>query len=119
MSAVSILRRRTSPEPEPAAEPTNWLGVAAGATLVAGGLLFIGRQRRTGLAVSAAGVALAALDQQDTLRAWWRQVPGFVDQVQGLIGQVQEKVGEFNTRRESIVEAFAAGESPDLHRKED
>lgn len=119
MSAVSILRRRTAPATEPA-EPVHWLGVAAGATLVAGGLLFIGRQRRTGLAVAAAGAALAVLDQQETLRHWWAQIPDLVEQAQGLIGQVQQKVDDFTSHRDSIAEAFSSlGSAPEFHGKED
>ncbi len=122
MSAVSILRRRHSLADESAApfEPVDWINVAAGTALVAGGLLLLGRQRRTGLAVAAAGSALVLLDHQDTLRAWWRELPAFVDRVQGIVGQVQEKVGEITAHRDAIADAIATAiESPDLQRRED
>jgi hypothetical protein len=118
MSAVSILRRRhdLASESAPPVEPVDWVNVAAGTALVAGGLLILGRQRRSGMAVAAAGTALALLDHQDTLRAWWHELPSFMNQVQHLVGQVQERVSEISARREAFVEA---NESPDLLRKED
>lgn len=122
MSAVSILRRRTSLADESAGpeKPVDLINIAAGTALIAGGLLMLGRQRRAGMVVAAAGSALALLDHEETLRAWWQQLPGFVNQVQGVIGQVQEKVSEITARRHSIVEALAtAGESADLQRRED
>ncbi|MDR3738462.1 MAG: hypothetical protein P4L40_05525 [Terracidiphilus sp.] len=122
MSAVSILRRRTSLYDETAGpdKPIDLINVAAGTALIAGGLLMLGRQRRAGMVVAAAGSALALLDHEETLRAWWQQLPGFFNQVEGVISQVQQKVSEISERRHSIVEAFAtSAESPDLQRKED
>jgi hypothetical protein len=119
MSAVSILRRRTSLAEQPA-EPVDWANIAAGTALVAGGLLMLGRRRRTGMAVAAAGTALAMLQHQDTVRAWWFQVPSFIEHVEGFLGQVQDKVGELRAHREAFADAVAeAVESPDLQRKED
>jgi hypothetical protein len=122
MSAVSILRRRSNLDDQTDGpdKPIDLINVAAGTALIAGGLLMLGRQRRAGMVVAAAGSALALLDHEEALRAWWKQLPGFVNQVEAVIGQVQQKVSEISERRHSIVEAFAtAGESPDLQRKED
>lgn len=122
MSAVSILRRRRdlALESAPPAEPVDWVNVAAGTALVAGGLLILGRQRRSGMVVAAAGTTLALLDHQDTLRAWWHELPSLVNQVQHLVGQVQEKVSEISARRQAFQDAVAeATASPDLLRKED
>lgn len=90
--------------------------MAAGTALVAGGLLILGRQRRSGMVVAAAGTALALLDHQDKLRVWWQELPTFVSQVQHLVAQVQDKVSEIAARREAFAEAV---EAPDLLRKED
>lgn len=122
MSAVSILRRRhdLALESAPRVEPVDWVNVAAGTALVAGGLLILGRQRRSGMVVAAAGTALALLDHQDTVRSWWHQMPSFVNQVQHLVGQVQEKVSEISAGRHAFEEAVAeATGSPDMLRKED
>lgn len=119
MSAVSILRRRTSLAEQPA-EPVDWANIAAGTALVAGGLLMLGRRRRTGMAVAAAGTALAMLQHQDTVRAWWFQVPGFIEQVEGFLGQVQDKVGELRAHREAFANDFSKdSESPEMQRRED
>jgi len=59
-------------------------------------------QRRAGLVAAVSGAALAMLDQQDLLSAWWKQLPGYVDQVQHLVDQVQNTVEEVAVRRESL-----------------
>ena len=83
-------------------EAMNWLGFAAGGTLVAGGLLMIIGERRAGLVAAASGTALAMLDQPETLRTWWEALPGYIDQVQHLIGRVQDTVNEVAVKREEL-----------------
>jgi len=122
MTAVSILRRRKELLDETARplEPIDWVNVAAGSALVAGGLLLLARKRRTGVAVAATGAALALIEHQQALRTWWQQIPAFVEHVQDLVGQVQLKVEEISAKRDSLVEALAtARESIDMQRKED
>ena len=85
----------------------NWVGFAAGGTLVAGGLLMLTGERRAGIVAAASGTALALLDQQETLRSWWNALPGYIDQVQGVLGQVQDTVDR--SRREARVAAAGFG----------
>jgi hypothetical protein len=99
----------SKPENEFATAPTivesdemNWIGFAAGGTLVAGGLLFLIGERRAGLVAAASGTALAMLDQPETLRSWWEALPGYIDQVQHLLGSVQETVNEVAAKREDL-----------------
>jgi len=40
-----------------------------------GGGLLLGGKRKPGLVAAAAGVSLAALDQQDTILSWWNDLP--------------------------------------------
>lgn len=88
----------------------DWVKIAAGSTLIAGGLLLLAGQRRAALAAAATGTTLAMLDQQEMLRAWWRQLPSYVDQVQDMIGQVQGTVDDFTAKRESLRQALTKNE---------
>jgi len=83
-------------------ECMNWIGFAAGGTLVAGGLLMLIGERRAGLVAAASGTALAMLDQPETLRSWWEALPGYIDQVQHLLGHVQDTVNEVAAKREDL-----------------
>ena len=65
-------------------ESMNWIGFAAGGTLVTAGLLLLAGERRAGMVAAASGTALAMLDQQETLRSWWNALPTYIDQVQGF-----------------------------------
>jgi len=48
---------------------------------------------------AASGTALALLDQQETVKAWWDALPGYIDSVQGLLGRVEESVAELESQR--------------------
>lgn len=84
----------------------DWIKVAAGGTLLAGGLLVLTGNRKAGIATAAAGTALALLDQQQLIRNWWNQIPGYVDQVQNLIGKMQGAIDEMAEKREKLRDAF-------------
>ena len=83
-------------------EQVNWVRITAAGTLVAGGLLLLNGRRRAGLAVAASGTALAILDQQELLRAWWNALPGYIDDLQGMLGKVQSTVDELSSQRERL-----------------
>ena len=83
-------------------ETMNWVGYAAGGTLVAAGLLLITGQRRPGIVAAASGTALALLDQRETLHSWWDRLPGPIDEVTGLLNQVQNAVEDVAAKRETL-----------------
>ncbi|MGA3082408.1 MAG: hypothetical protein ABSD44_13725 [Terracidiphilus sp.] len=83
-------------------ETMNWVGFAAGGTLVAAGLLLLAGERRAGLVAAASGTALAMLDQPRTLHSWWNALPGYIDQVERVLGQVQDAVTEVAAKREDL-----------------
>ncbi len=76
----------------------DWIGMAAGGSLIAAGLLLFAGKRRAAMAAAAAGTSLAMLEQQDLLRTLWKQLPGYVDQVQQAISQVRNTVDEFTVK---------------------
>ncbi|MGP8227325.1 MAG: hypothetical protein ACLQGT_14380 [Terracidiphilus sp.] len=88
-------------------EAMNWIGFAAGGTLVTAGLLLLAGERRAGMVAAASGTALALLDQQQTLRTWWEALPGYIDQVQGVLAKVQGTVNEVAAKREDLRRVLA------------
>ena len=105
MVVVPLSKPANDSEMTPGAEksePMNWIGFAAGGTLVAAGLLLLVGERRAGMVAAASGTALALVDQKETLRTWWNALPGYINQVQGVLGEVQTKVDEVATKREAL-----------------
>jgi hypothetical protein len=88
-------------------EPMNWIGFAAGGTLVAAGLLLLVGERRAGMVAAASGTALAMIEEKDTLHAWWNALPGYIDQVQRVLNQVQATVEDLDAKRESLRRVLA------------
>ena len=80
----------------------NWARVAAGGALLAGGVLLLTGQRRAGLLAAAGGTALAVLDQQETVRAWWRALPRYMSEVERVINQAQRTVDEVSAQGERV-----------------
>ncbi|HZB87165.1 MAG TPA: hypothetical protein VE291_00755 [Terracidiphilus sp.] len=116
MSVVAMRRRGI----KAAGSSADWVNIAAGSALVVGGLLLFTRQRRAGVAVAAAGTALALVEHRESVRAWWHRIPGMLEQVQGAVAQVQARVSELAARRDSVIEAITSlGESQEMLRKED
>jgi hypothetical protein len=110
MVVVPLAKPVNDSEIEPVVEDSetmNWVGFAAGGTLVAAGLLLLAGERRAGMVAAASGTALALLDQQQTLYSWWNALPGYIDQVQQVLGKVQDTVNEVAVRREDLRRALA------------
>jgi hypothetical protein len=113
MGIVSISKRGAHESKETNVlkdETRDLIGVAAGGSLIAGGLLLLTRQRRAGLVMAMAGGVLTLLGQQETVREWWEQFPGYIERVQNLIGRVQSSVEELTITRENLQEALAGNE---------
>jgi hypothetical protein len=83
-------------------EPMNWIGYAAGGSLVAAGLLLLVGERRAGMVAAASGTALAMIDEKETLLSWWNSMPGYIDQVQKVLNQVQATVEDLEAKREAL-----------------
>jgi hypothetical protein len=75
--------------------------------LLAGGLLLLAGYRRAGLMTAASGTALALLDQQDTVRAWWDALPGYIDTTQNLLGKVESSVTELENQRARLAKVLS------------
>jgi hypothetical protein len=95
-----------TPESEKS-EPMNWIGFAAGGSLVAAGLLLLVGERRAGMVAAASGTALAMLNEKETLLSWWNAMPGYIDQVQRVLSQVQATVDDVDAKREALHRVLA------------
>ena len=87
-------------------ENTNWARIAAGGSLLASGLLLLTGNRKAGLVTAAAGTALALLDQQETVKAWWDALPGYIDDAQCALGKVEATVSELEQQRARLYAVF-------------
>jgi hypothetical protein len=103
----------TQPERESAiqrhdseSDSMNWAGFAAGGALLAGGLLMLTGNRKAGLVTAASGAALAILDQQETVKAWWEALPGYIDNVQNVLIQAEQTVAEVDAQRARLHRIF-------------
>jgi hypothetical protein len=81
---------------------------AAGGALIAAGVLLLANKRRAGMVLGAAGAGLAVVDQQDTVRHVWNEIPGYVDRLQSLINQAQGKIDKFMAKRDSLHKALSS-----------
>ena len=88
-------------------EPMNWIGFAAGGSLVAAGLLLLVGERRAGMVAAASGTALAMLNEKETLLSWWNAMPGYIEQVQHVLNQVQTTVEDVDAKREALHRVLA------------
>ncbi|MGA9071610.1 MAG: hypothetical protein WB424_15200 [Terracidiphilus sp.] len=88
-------------------ERINWVGFAAGGSLVTAGLLLLAGKQKAGMVAAATGTALALLDQQETLHEWWNGLPTYIDQVQNVLGKVQDTVNEVAVKREALRRVLA------------
>ena len=91
----------------PESETMDWVGFAAGGTLVTAGLLLLAGERRAGMVAAASGTALALLDQQETLISWWNVLPDYIDQLQRMLDQVQNTINEVEVKREALRRVLA------------
>jgi len=99
MTIVQLSKSIDDPELAPVTSDSgdwkeDWLLYSAAGTLVAGGVLLVTGNRKAGLAVAATGAALAMLDQQETVKACWDALPGYLSEIQEILTRVQSTVEE-------------------------
>jgi hypothetical protein len=84
------------------ADSVSLVRIAAAGSLTAGGVLLVTGKRRAGLVAAASGTALAMLDQQETVRAWWNALPGYIAELQEMLARVQRALDSFTAQREKL-----------------
>jgi len=92
--------------PQHAESSCNLVSVIAAASLAAGGALLASGKKRAGLAVAAAGTALAMVDQQEEVRRLWNALPGYMAELQEFMGRVQNALDDLSSQRERLHKIF-------------
>ena len=70
-------------------KPLDWTHLLVAGSLVAGGVMILGGRRRAGVAIAAAGTALALLEDQEIVVSWWRKLPNFMARAQDFLDRVE------------------------------
>jgi hypothetical protein len=113
MVAVPIQRSSTSAQAQSsqaispysdasAAASPNWTHFLAAGTIVAGGALIAAGRRRTGVAVAAAGTALALLEEQEVVKEWWKALPGYLNDTQEFLDRIEHYLQEVTVQGHRI-----------------
>ena len=90
------------PAPAPQAQSPNWTQYLAAGTLLAGGTLLVTGHRRAGVAVAAAGTALALLEEQEAVKEWWKNLPGYLNDAQHFLGRIEDYLKEASVQGQRI-----------------
>uniref|UniRef100_E6QHS1 Uncharacterized protein n=1 Tax=mine drainage metagenome TaxID=410659 RepID=E6QHS1_9ZZZZ len=80
----------------------DWINLLAAGSLLAAGALVVTGHRRAGLAVAAAGTALALVEERGTIAAAWKALPGYLGEAQSLAEQVEGFLQELATQGEKL-----------------
>jgi len=84
----------------------DWVGITAGGTFLAGGLLLLSGKKKAGMAVTAGAMALTAFDQQETIKEWWHTLPKYLDDVERLLGRAQNAIEDLSAKRDKLRSMF-------------
>jgi hypothetical protein len=87
-----------------------WTRTLAAGSLVVGALLLITGRRKSALAVSAAGAAVALLENPEIVREAWNAMPRLVRSGQDFLVRIEDFVEELNQQGNHIRKVIAGGD---------
>ena len=93
-SAPIDLQGELLPPIGPDRKTPDWTHFLAAGTVLAGGILIASGRRRAGLTVAAAGTSLALAQEQESVKLWWRRLPGLLDQAQHFLDRAEDFLKE-------------------------
>jgi hypothetical protein len=85
--------------------------IGVGASLLTGSLLLLTGNRKPGLLLTAAGTALAMLENRDVVSAWWEALPQHLQKAQSILDQTQQTIDDLSAKRDKIMEMFGKRET--------
>ena len=109
MSVTAFPDPTNSPQGEIVKSKQNdadWVGIAAGGTFLAGGLLLLRGKKKAGLAVTGSAMALTLLDQRETVREWWKSIPRHLDNAERLLGHAENTIKDLAAKRDKLRSFF-------------
>jgi hypothetical protein len=77
------------PAPAQQSASPDWTHYVAAGALVAGGVLVVTGHKRAGMAVAAAGTALGLLEEQEAIKSWWKNLPGYLNDAQDFLDKIE------------------------------
>ena len=83
-----------------------WTSAFAAGTLIASAVLLIRGKRKPALAVAAAGTVVALIDNADTARELWDNLPRYVRSGQDLLLKVEDFVEDLAKQGGKLRDAF-------------
>lgn len=84
----------------------DWMRIGVGASLLTGSLLLLTGKRKAGLLLTAAGTALAMLDNREVVAEWWQALPQHLQKAQHILDQTQQTIDDLTSKRDRIFEMF-------------
>ncbi|HWG20153.1 MAG TPA: hypothetical protein VG225_06450 [Terracidiphilus sp.] len=84
----------------------DWMRIGVGSTLLTGSFLLLSGKRKAGLLVTAAGTALAMLDNKEIVSEWWNALPGYLNNAQRMLDQAQETIDDLAAKRDKVMALF-------------
>ena len=105
MPAVPISTSSVSMQTRPTGAPAkseDWTHLLAAGTVIAGGALMVAGHKRAGMAVAVAGTAIALFDEQDVVKEWWSNLPGYLNDAQNFLDKVEGFLAEASVQGQRI-----------------
>jgi hypothetical protein len=84
-----------------------WTRTVAAGSLVVGALLLISGRRKSALAVSAAGAAVALLENPEIVRDAWNSMPRLVRTGQDFLVRIEDFMEELNKQGQNLRKVIA------------
>ena len=107
MGAVPISRTGVSTQlqhlgPVGPAKADDWSHLVAAGTVLVGGALMVAGHKRAGLAVTVAGTAIALFEEQGSVKEWWKNLPGYLNDAQRFLDKVEDYLEEASVQGQRI-----------------
>lgn len=80
----------------------DWMRLSAAGALLTGSILLLTGKRRPGLLLSAAGAAMAMVEEKELVKQWWEALPGYLNTTQRILDQVQQTIDDIAAKRDKV-----------------
>jgi hypothetical protein len=79
-----------------------WPRTLAVSALITGAVLLITGRRKAGLAVTAAGAAMALLEEPEEVKTFWRRIPSYIDNGKRLLLRLEGFIEDFSSQGDRV-----------------